>query len=150
MSAYVDLIDKKMFQDALILHLMYSVGIKQDTLVLIKHDSLNDSGKLRYFDTLKLAYVEITLNEIFIPDILHFKEIMRKIKLEAKHDFRCFKDKVVVIGEFIFEYTSSAIYNRLTRRFCLKLSSFKYTPNQIIQLSESIQVLKMKTINLKV
>ena len=62
MSAYVDLIDKKMFQDALILHLMYSVGIKQDTLVFITYDSLNNSGKLKYFDTLKFAYVEITLN----------------------------------------------------------------------------------------
>ena len=80
-----------MFQYALILHLMYSVGIKPDTLVLIKYDSLNDSGKLKYFDTLKLAYVEITLNENFIIDILHFKEIMRKIKSEAKHDFRLFK-----------------------------------------------------------
>ena len=63
---------------------------------------------------------------------------MREIKLEAKHDFRCFKDKVVVIGELIFEYTSSAIYNRFARRFGGKLPNFKYTPNQIIQLSETI------------
>ena len=67
---------------------------------------------------------------------------MREIKSEAKHDFRCFKDKVVVIGEFIFEYTSSAIYNRFARRFGGKLPNFKYTPNQIIQLSETIQALK--------
>ena len=142
MNAYADLMDNKMFQDALILHLMYSVGINPDTLVLITYDSLNDSGKLNYFDTLKLAYVEITLNENLIRDFLHFKEIMREIKSEAKHDFRCFKDKVVVIGEFIFEYTSSAIYSRFARRFGGKLPNFKYTPNQIIQLSETIQALK--------
>ena len=62
---------------------MYSVGINPDTLILITYDSLNDSGKLNYFDTLKLAYVEITLNENLIWDILHFKEIMREIKSEA-------------------------------------------------------------------
>ena len=44
-----------MFQDALILQLMYSVEINPDTLVLIMYDSLNDSVKLKYFDTLKLA-----------------------------------------------------------------------------------------------
>ena len=142
MNAYADLMDNKMFQDALILHLMYSVGINPDTLVLITYDSLNDSGKLNYFDTLKLAYVEITLNENLIRDILHFKEIMREIKSEAKHDFRNYKDKVVVIGEFIFEYTSSAIYNKFARLFGGKLPNFKYTPNQIIQLSETIQALK--------
>ena len=109
MNAYADLTDKKIFQDALILHLMYSVGINPVNLVLITYDSLNDSGKLKYFDTLKLSYVEITLNENLIEDILHFKEIMREIKSEAKHNFKCFKDKFVVIGEFIFEYTSSAI-----------------------------------------
>ena len=116
-----------MFQDALILYLMYSVGINPDTLVLITCDSLKDSGKLKYFDTLKLTYVEITLNENLIRDILHFKEIIREIKSEAKHDFRCFKDKVVVIRELIFEYTSS-IFNRFARRFGGKLSNLNILP----------------------
>ena len=106
MNAYADIMDKKMFQDALILHLIYSVGIKLDTPVLITYDSLNDSGKLKYSDTLKLKNFEITLNENLIRDILHSKEIMREIKSDAKHEFRCFKDKVVVIGDFSFEYTS--------------------------------------------
>ena len=90
MNANADRMDKKMFQDTLNLHLMYSVGINPDTLVLITYDSLSDSSKFKYFDTLKFAYVEITLNENLIRDILHFKEIKREIKSEAIHDFRCF------------------------------------------------------------
>ena len=126
---------------------MYSVEINPDTYVLITYDSLNDSSKLKYFDTLKLEYVEITLNENLIRDILHFKEIIREIKSEAKHDF---KNKVVVIGDFIFKYISSVKNNRLARRFDGKFPNFKYTPNQIIQLSETIKALKNETINLKV
>ena len=91
MNAYANLIDKKMFQYALILHLMYSVGISSDTLVLITYDSLNDSGILKYLDTLNLAYVVISLNENLVWDILHFKEIVRKIKSEAKNYFVYFK-----------------------------------------------------------
>ena len=67
---------------------------------------------------------------------------MREIKSEAKHNFRCLKDKVVVIREFIIKYTSLAIYNRFARCFGGKLLNFKYTSNQIVQLSETIQVFK--------
>ena len=48
----------------------------------------------------------------------------------------------MAIGEFIFEYTSSAKYKRFARPFGGKLLNFKYTSNQIIQLSETIQALK--------
>ena len=46
------------------------------------------------------------------------------------------------MGEFIFEYTSSAIYNRFARCFGGKLVWFKYTKNQIVKLSESTRVQK--------
>ena len=67
---------------------------------------------------------------------------MLEIKSETKNNFRCFQDKAIVMGEFIFEYTSSAIYNRFARCFGGKLKRFKYTPNQIVKLSESTRVLK--------
>ena len=70
----------KKFSRCFNFHIIYSVGINPDTLVLITYDSLNNRGKLKYFDILKLAYVEITLNENLIRDILLFKEIMREIK----------------------------------------------------------------------
>ena len=69
---------------------------------------------------------------------------MIEIKSETKNNFRCFQDKAIVMGEFIFEYTSSAIYNRFARCFGEKLKWFKYTPNQIVKLSESTRVLKKR------
>ena len=47
------------------------------------------------------------------------------------------------MGEFIFEYILSAIiYNRFAICFGGKLPWFKYTPNQIVKLSESTRVQK--------
>ena len=106
-----------MLQDALILHIMYSIGINSETVVLLTFDFINENGKMRYFDTLKLKYVDNILNQNIIRDIKLFKDTMLEIKSETKNNFRCFQDKAIVMGEFIFEYTSSAIYNRFARCF---------------------------------
>ena len=141
-NACADLIDMKMFQDALILHIMYSIGINSETVVLLTFDSIDENGKMRYFDTLKLKYVDIILNQNLIRDIKFFKDTMLEIKSETKNNFRCFQNKAIVMSEFIFEYTSSAIYNRFAIYFGGKLPMFKYTPNQIVKLSESTRVKK--------
>ena len=64
---------------------------------------------MRYFDTMKLKYVDTILNQNLIRDIKFFKDTMLEIKKETKNNFRCFQNKAMM-GEFIFEYTSSAIY----------------------------------------
>ena len=130
-----------MLQDALILHIMYSIGIKSETVVLLTFDSIDENEKMRYFDTLKLKYVDTILNQNLITDIKFFKDTMLEIKSETKNNFRCFQNKAIVMGEFIFEYTSSAIYNRFEICFGGELLWFKYTPNQIVKLLESTRVL---------
>ena len=140
MNAYADLIDMKMFQDALILHIMYSIVINSETVVLLTFDSIDENGIMKYFDTLKLKYVDIILNKNLIRDIKFFKDTMPEIKSETKNNFRCFQNKAIAMGEFIFEYTSSALYNSFAICFGGKLPWFKYTPNQIAKLSESTRV----------
>ena len=142
MNTYADLMDMKMFQDALILHIMYSIGINSETVEHLTFDSIDENGKMRYFDTLKLKYVDTILNQNFIRDIKFFKDPMLEIKSETKNNFRCFQNKAIVMGEFIFEYTSSVIYNRFEICFDGKLTWFKYTPNQIVKLSKSTRVKK--------
>ena len=95
---------------------------------------------MRYFDTLKLKYVDTILNQNLIRDIKFFKDTMLEIKSETKNNIKCFHNKAIVMGEFIFEYTSSAIYNRFAICFGGKLVWLKYTPNQIVKLSESTRV----------
>ena len=84
---------------------------------------------MRYFDTLKLKYVDTILNQNLIRDIKFFKDTMLEIKSKTKNNFRCFQNKAIVMGEFIFEYTSSAIYYKFAICFGGKLPWFKYTLN---------------------
>ena len=144
MNAYADLMDMKMFQDGLVMHIMYSIEINSKTVVLLTFDSIDENRKMRYFDIMKLKYVDTILNQNLIRDIKFFKDAVLKIKSKTKNNFRCFQDKAIVMGEFIFEYTSSAIYNRFARCFDGKLPWFKYPPNQIVKLSESTRVKKDK------
>ena len=65
----------KMLQDALILHIIYSIGINSETVVLLTFDSINENGKMRYFDTLKLKYVDNILNQN-ISEILNYLMIL--------------------------------------------------------------------------
>ena len=43
-----------MFQDALILHIIYSIGINPENVVLLTSDSIDENEKIRYFDILIL------------------------------------------------------------------------------------------------
>ena len=102
-----------MFREALILHIMISIGIKSETVLILTFDSIDENVKMRYFYTLKLKYVDTISNQNLIRDIKFFKDTMHEIKSETKNNFRCFQNKAKVMGKFIFEYTSSAIYRKI-------------------------------------
>ena len=106
----------------------YSLGVNLETLTLFTYDSIDDDNNIKYFDILKMKYVDAKLNEYLIRNISHFKEIMRS-----------FKDKAVVMEDFIFDWTSSTIYNRFVKCFGNKLYWFKYTPVKIVQLSKMMK-----------
>ena len=141
-NAYYALTKIGKFEDALILHLMYSLGSNLETLSLLTYGSIDDKNNTKFFDTQKMEYVDAKLNEHLVRDIFHFKETMRNIKQEIKSEFKCFKDKAVVMGDFISEWTPSTIYKWFARCFGGKLPWFRYTPDKIVQLSKI-----MKSIN---
>ena len=120
------------------LHLIYSLGVNLDTISLLTFNSIDDDGKMKLFNTQKGDYVVIKLNENLLRDINHFKGIMKDIKQENRTQFKCYLDKVIIIGDFIFECSPTGMYNRFARRFGLKLMWFKYTPDQVLQLSISM------------
>ena len=83
-----------------------------------------------------MEYVDAKLNEHLIRDISHFKEIIRNFKQETRDDYKFFKDKDVVMGDFIFDWMPSTIYNWFGSSFGGKLFCFKYKPDKIVQLSK--------------
>ena len=70
MNAYIELMDLKKSDDALIIHFMYSLLINPETISLLTFDSINDEDNMKYFDTKTLSYVNTKLNENLMRDIL--------------------------------------------------------------------------------
>ena len=137
-NAYNELMDMEMYEDALIIELIYSLRINPETIALLRFDSVNSDGYMRYFDPNKLKYVDLKLSENLIRDISLLKRVVSKDALKIKQESRYYKDKVETTGEFMISATSTAIYNRFSRGFGGKLEWFKYTPGQIIKLSKLI------------
>ena len=136
-NAYVELMNLKKYEDATIIHLIYSLGINLETLVLLTFDSIDDENNLTYFDTLSLKYVTVKINENLKRDILFLKEVNLANNLKTNEEFKCYKDKAVIMGKFMILATPSAIYNRFARNFGGKLKWFRYSPDQIIALSKA-------------
>ena len=70
MNAYIELMNLKKSEDALIIHFMYSLRINPETISLLTFDSINDEDNMTYFDTKTLSYVNTKLNENLMRDIL--------------------------------------------------------------------------------
>ena len=144
-NAYIELINMGKYEDATIIHIMYSLGVNPETLILLTFDSIDSKGNMEYFDTQLKKYLAIRLNENLLRDIMFLKEYKAKCKQEIKDNVRCFKDKFVLMGDFMIFASAPAIYNRFSRNFGGMLKWFAYTPHQIVKLSKAILLLVMKS-----
>ena len=136
-NANIELMNMKKFEDALVIHLMYSLNINLETIVLLTFDSIDCENNIKFLDTLEEKYTEVKLNENLMRDIIFFKKIRSENKTRDNSQFRCYKDKAVIIGDFIISNSTTAIYNRFTRCFGGKLKWFKFSSYQILQLSNA-------------
>ena len=71
-NAYVDLMNKNKFEDALIFQLMYCRGANIDTIVLMTYDSIVEEQNITYFDTKNSEYVTSKLSDNLLRDIMFF------------------------------------------------------------------------------
>ena len=143
-NAYVQLQELKKYEDALILNFIYSLGANPETIVLVTYDSMDEEGNLAYFDTLQSTFVQTKLSQNLIRDIMFFRDISSKKKKKCRVEYKSYKDKVVIMGDFVFSLSSTAIYNRYTRNVGGRLNWFKYAPEKIIKLSRLVKSIKNK------
>ena len=69
------------------------------------------------------------------------REINLASNLKINAEFKCCKDKAVIMEKFMILATLSTIYNRLARNLGEKLKWFRYSSNQIITLSNATQLI---------
>ena len=136
--AYIELMEMSLYQDATIIHLMYSLGANPETIALLTFDTLDEQGNMTYFDTLSEKYKTILLSEALLSDIIFLRNYRLSKEENVADSCRCHNFKFVIMGDFIISISATAIYNRFSRKFGGKLKWFKYKPHQIVKLSKSI------------
>ena len=111
-NVYVQLMNIGRYEDALIIHLMYSLAANPETLSLLTFSSIDKVGKIRFWDTLTASQVEINLNDNLIRDIMFFKNwritIIRQLK---QYSDLIFINKYYQLSRIKWMHCFTSLYN---------------------------------------
>ena len=125
MNAYVELMNLSNVEDAIIIHLMYSLSINPSTISLLNFESIDDKKNLTYFDEKLLSYIIIEPKYHLYGDLLYFKKFKAQSKIKNNKNERSFLTKAKVKENFITSLASTEIFKRFKRGFNGKLAWFK-------------------------
>ena len=132
---YMKLMCKGQYQDALVIHLMYSLSLNPYHLYSLKYDDILSDNQIQYWDYKSSTYKTCYLYYELWSDINVIKQYQ-----EAKYGIlrkivRIMIDKTKIRGVFIIDVSPTNIYNRFHRKFGKSIDDFDITPNDILQLS---------------
>ena len=133
---YKVLSDNKKYEDAILLHSMYELGIEPYNLCLFTFDGLHDNRTIKYYDHKIRGIKEVNLSISLYSEFVYLKmwkkmngELNNWDKRESLYGFSVF-------GDFIFSTKATGIYNKFERKFGGLLKDFDYTPRDLIVLSK--------------
>ena len=134
-NAYVELMNSNNVEDAIIIHLMYSLALTPEAISLLIFNSIDENGILTYWDAKEKKYIDAKLNSHLLRDLMFLKNKQIKNKSYVKSKTRLFKNKINTSRDFMVSISASGIYNRFARKFGGKIDWFDFTPKDIINLS---------------
>ena len=135
-NAYKELIDLKQYQDALILNLIYSLSIDPYVIYMLTYEGISDNREITYWDYKKTSFVTKELHKELLNDINYFKIYSEMKGMQSKDMQRSSEDEAIITGTFILNIKPTNLYNRFKRKFGNKLKWFRFTPKNVIELSE--------------
>ena len=134
-SAYTQLIKLKMFDDALLIQLLFSLSLDAENLSMITHVNVDINGFINYKDYKNSEWSKILLDDHLICFMLDFCDIKGEKSPYFKISQRKSRNGEVESGIFLSPFTLKAIYSRFKGRFDGKLPWFCCTPNDIVRLN---------------
>ena len=124
------------YQDALLLHIMYSLSLDPYHIYSLKYEDILSHNKIQYWDyktsTSKICFL---YNDLW-SDIKIIKTYKEYEMVEYRKIVRVMIDKTKIKGDFIINISLTNVYNRFNRRFRNVIDNFNLTPNDVIQLSK--------------
>ena len=134
-KAFKQLFEHELYQDAIILHLMYSLSIPPTVIETFTFDNLCDDKSFLYYDPYEHKCKSIILNDDLYSQLLYYKMIKQRRGIKNRQSCRKSLDKKLINGDFIFSINSRAMYKRFQGKFDNKIQWFNYTPNDIVKFS---------------
>ena len=132
----MELACKGQYQDALILHLMYSLSLDPYHIYSLTFDGIINMNQIQYWDYKSSAKKTCFLYYELWSDINTIKQYQEKENNQVRQTLRVMIDKTTIRGKFLISISPTNIYNRFHRKFGNSLKDFDLTPNDIIKLSK--------------
>ena len=131
------LIDNKKYEDAVLLHAMYELGLEPYNLCLLTFESLSDNRTIMLYDHKIRNTRELKLTESLYSELLYLKNLKKLKGSLSNYDKRESLDGVSVYGCFVFSTKATGIFNKFERKFGGLLKDFNLTPRDLIVLSKN-------------
>ena len=138
-NAYVELMNSNWIEDAVILHLMYSLGVNPETISFLKFSSIDKNKNIRYFDTSLKRTVKIRITDRLWNNIEFWKLNTKSDQSEIKYSLKQLSNLNKNQNDFIISLSKSGIFKRFSRGFNGKVGWFDWNPQSIINLSKRMR-----------
>ena len=129
------LISKSQYQDALILHFMYSLSLDPYHIFGLCYEDVLSNTKIQWWDYKTSSMKSGFLYYELWSDIMTIKKYTEWKIGESRVKVRNMLDQKRIKGHFIIDASPTNIYNKFKRHFSNSVPNFIYTPKEIIDLS---------------
>ena len=133
---YQKLVENEAFEDAVMLHTMYSLGLEPYRLCLLTFESLKDNKTIKVFDHKSRIKIELKVTDELYNEFLYLKNLKSAKKELNSLEERFSLDGSTIKGTFIFKTSPTGVYNKFQRKFGGVLKELEATPKDIIILSK--------------
>ena len=133
---YQNLLSKGKYEDGVMIHSMYELGLEPYRLSLLKWDSIAEDKTIKYFDHRSRSVKELKLSDNLYSELIYLKSWKRLKNLQINNEERKSLDGTTIVGGFIFSSKPTGIFNKFKRGFGGCLKGFNITPKDLILLSK--------------
>ena len=136
MGYFETLIFHGKYEDTLILHSMYSLGLEPYNLCLLKFESIQNNKTIMLYDHRTKSNISLKLTDILYQDLMFLKRFKDLQNKNSSNEERYSVDGTKINGPFIFSVKATGIFNKFERKFGGILQNFNITPRDLVRLSK--------------
>ena len=138
LDIFHSLVTKGLVEDALNIHLMFTLWIDPYDLFVLRFDDIQDNNNFKWWNYRTSSFQHCKLTEILNTELKFLRTFIARKYGPLRKLTRVSLDRTKISGNFIVQITPTAIYNRFSRGFSGNFKDFKYTPKDFVDCSKYV------------